>query len=263
MPTLLMFVLRTKLCGVILILLGLAAWELLSIYGVLYPVYFPPVSKIFVALGESLRSGELIEHYRFSLMRAATGYGVAACLAIILGLIIGYSPVAYNLTEPLTELLRPIPSSAIIPMVILLLGIGDAMKIFIVAWASFWPILINTIEGVRGIDRLLVDTARTFGSTEGEMLRKIIIPAASPQIATGMRISLALALILVVVSEMIAGRNGIGFYILDAERTFRVSEMYAGIFSLAAVGYALNGLFVKLNAKALAWHHGLTSKEIE
>lgn len=115
---------------------------------------------------------------------------------------------------------------------------------------------------MRGIDRLLVDTARTFGSSEGEMLLKIIIPAASPQFATGMRISLALALILVVVSEMIAGRNGISFYILDAERTFRVSEMYAGIFSLAVVGYALNGLFVKLNTKALAWHRGLTSKEI-
>jgi ABC-type proline/glycine betaine transport system permease subunit len=155
-----------------------------------------------------------------------------------------------------------LPSPAIIPMLILLLGIGDQMKIFIITWACFWPVLVNTIDGVRGVDRVLVDTARSFGSTRWELLRKTILPAASPGIVTGMRISLAISLILTVIAEMVAGRNGIGFYILDSERSFRVAEMYAGTFSLAAVGYLLNRAFVAADQKTMAWYKGLTSKEM-
>ena len=252
----------TKLSGVILIGLLLLLWQGLSVYEIVHPIYIPPVSKIFRALYDIIISGELPLHYAHSLYRTFTGYFIAAFLAIGLGIIIGWSRTAFNLTEPLTELARPVPSPAIIPMIILLLGIGDQMKIFIIGWACFWPILVNTIDGVRSVDRVVVDTARTFGSTQKEILRKIIIPAASPSIVTGMRIALAVALILTVISEMIAGRNGIGFFILDSERTFRVPEMYAGTFSLAAVGYSLNRVFVAADRKFMGWHKGMISKEM-
>lgn len=252
----------TRISGVLLIAVLLLLWQELSVYEIVHPIYIPPVSKIFKALYEIIVSGELPIHYAHSLYRTFTGYFIAAILAISLGIIIGWSRTAYNLTEPITELCRPVPSPAIIPMIILLLGIGDVMKIFIISWACFWPILVNTIDGVRGVDRVLVDTARTFGSTQKEVLRKIIIPAASPSIVTGMRIALAVALILTVISEMVAGRNGIGFYILDSERTFRVPEMYAGTFSLAGVGYTLNRVFVAADRKYMGWYKGMTSKDV-
>jgi ABC-type nitrate/sulfonate/bicarbonate transport system permease component len=135
------------------------------------------------------------------------------------------------------------------------------MKIFIVAWASFWPILVNTIDGVRGVDRTLMETARMFGATSWELFKRIILQAASPHIVTGMRVSIAISLIVTVIAEMLAGNNGIGFFVLDAERTFRIPEMYAGVFSLAAIGYIVNRIFVLLESFVMAWHKGLTSKE--
>lgn len=251
----------TRISGVILIGLFLLLWQALSVYEIVHPIYIPPVTKIFRALYEIIISGELPIHYLHSFSRTFVGYFIATILAVFLGIIIGWSRTAFNLTEPITELCRPVPSPAIIPMIILLLGIGNEMKVFIIAWACFWPILVNTVDGVRSVDRVLVDTARTFGSSQWELLKKIILPAASPYIVTGMRIALAVALILTVISEMIAGRNGIGFYILDSERTFRVPEMYAGTFSLAGVGYALNRAFVAADNRFMGWYKGLTSKE--
>lgn len=251
----------TRISGLILIGLFLFLWQELSVNEIVHPIYIPPVTKIFRALLEITISGELPMHYLHSFARTFLGYFIATVLAVALGIIIGWSRTAFNLTEPITELCRPVPSPAIIPMIILLLGIGNEMKIFIITWACFWPILVNTVDGVRAVDRVLVDTARTFGSTQWEILKKIIMPAASPNIVTGMRIALAVALILTVISEMVAGRNGIGFYILDSERTFRVPEMYAGTFSLAAVGYALNRVFVAADNRFMSWYKGLTSKE--
>lgn len=252
---------ETRIGGFGVVILVLVTWELFSRAGIVNVHYFPPVSRILKVLVSVTLSGELLTHYGVSLWRAGLGYGTAVLAGIALGLFIGYSRIAFNLAEPLVELLRPIPSAAIIPMIILLLGIGNTMKVFVIGWACLWPVLVNTIDGVRGVDRVLVDTALTFGSNRKEIFLKIILPAASPQIATGMRVSLAFALILAVVSEMIAGNNGIGFYILDSERAFKVAEMYAGTFSLAAVGYSLNRLFVIADNRILAWHKGLTSKE--
>lgn len=252
---------ETRLGGATIVILLLLTWELFSRLSLIDPLYMPPVTSILEALWSVLRTGELPGHYAASLVRAGMGYGLATLCGVVFGTVIGYALIAYNLTEPLVELLRPIPSTALIPLAILFLGIGDEMKVFIIAWASFWPILLNTIDGVRSVDRLLVDTALTFGSERREIIRKIILPAAAPQIATGMRVSLALALILTVVVEMISGNNGIGFFILDSERAFRIKEMFAGTFSLAVVGYLLNRLFITADSYLLGWHRGLTSKE--
>ena len=252
---------HTRIGGVLIVIILLALWETMSLLALFDPLYMPRVSRILRALWQVLASGELTAHYVASITRAASAYGIAVVLGVGLGTLIGSAVVIYNLAEPLMELLRPIPSTAIIPITILFLGIGNEMKIFIIAWACFWPILLNTIDGVRGVDRLLIETAQTFGSRRGELIRMIILPAAAPQIVTGMRISLALALILTVVVEMIAGNDGIGFFILDSERAFRVTEMFAGTFSLAIVGYAINRAFLAADAHFLDWHAGLTTKE--
>jgi len=144
---------------------------------------------------------------------------------------------------------------------ILMLGIGDSMIVAVTVYATVWPILINTIDGVRHIDSTLVDTGRTFGLSRWRILWQIILPGASPYIVTGLRIALAIALILVTTAEMVAGSKGLGFFILDEERSMNSSNMYAGVVIVAALGYALNRLFLALESRVMRWRHGMVARE--
>lgn len=250
--------LELEMSGVLLLVGLLLIWEWLSRTGLVYTVYMPPVSQILLTLADLVVSGELPSALAVSLARGAAGYGLAVLLAVPLGVVIGYYRRVFHLLEPLIEILRPMPPPAIIPMAILFLGIGNEMKVFMIAFACFFPILVNTAHGVHSVEPVLLATARTFDLSDGQTLRAVVVPAAAPAIAAGLRISLAIALILVVIAEMVAGNNGIGFLILDAQRAFRVSEMYAGIFALALVGYALNRLFVWAESRLLGWHQAMT-----
>jgi ABC-type nitrate/sulfonate/bicarbonate transport system permease component len=131
----------------------------------------------------------------------------------------------------------------------------------VTVYASTWPILINTIDGVRHIERTLIDTGRTFGLARRRILWQIVLPAASPYIVTGLRISLSIALILVTTAEMIVGSKGLGFFILDEERSLKSSNMYAGIILVAMLGYLLNRLFLALEEKAMKWRRGMVARE--
>jgi ABC-type nitrate/sulfonate/bicarbonate transport system permease component len=239
----------------------LLVWEAGSRANPKLQLYIPPVSQILIALGGLVVSGEVTAHLLTTLRRFMEGYLTASAIAVTLGIVLGYFRFAHSLMEMLIEFLRPMPSVAIIPVAILLLGIGDSMILAVTVYASTWPILVNTIEGVRHIERTLVDTGRTFGLARRRILWQIILPAASPYIVTGLRVSLSIALILVTTAEMIAGSKGLGFFILDEERSFRSSNMYAGIFLVAALGYALNRLFMALEAKTMKWRYGMTARE--
>lgn len=246
----------------LLVLLGcLLAWEVLARRNAALAAYFPPASAVLLTLSRSLGDGELLGHIVASLRRFAEGYVLAALLAVSAGLCLGLWRPLYALFEPLIELLRPMPSPATIPIAILFLGIGDEMKVAVTVYACSWPILLNTIDGVRSVDRVLVNTAATFRVSPWERFWKVMLPAASPQIVTGLRVSLAIALILVTTSEMVISNDGLGFYILDRQRSFQIPEMYAAIVALAILGYALNRLFLALDSLAMAWHKGLTRKE--
>jgi ABC-type nitrate/sulfonate/bicarbonate transport system permease component len=245
---------RTRWSGLALIVLLLAGWEALARSGTLATVAFPPFTRVFEALWALVSSGQIAGLLLPSLQRLAIGYLVALVLGVAFGVLMGYFRAAYALLEPITEVLRPIPSPAYVPIAILFLGLGDEMKIFTIAFSCFFPILLNTYSGVRSVDVVQINTARTFGKSAAATLRKVILPAALPQIFTGMRISLAIALIMVVISEMVASVDGIGYFILNAQRSFRVPDMYAGVITLGLLGYALNVLFVRLERRVLRWH---------
>jgi ABC-type nitrate/sulfonate/bicarbonate transport system permease component len=187
------------------------------------------------------------------LWRIGAGFGLATLVAVPLGLLMGSVPFIYRLLEPITEFVRPIPSSAYIPVAILFLGIDNEMKIFVVFLACLFPILLNTYSGVRGVDPVLIDTGRTLGVSWLRALWAIVLPASLPSILTGMRISLGISLIVAVVAEMIAGSSGIGYFILDMQRVFRVPEMFAGIFTLGLLGFAINFMFLKVESHLLRW----------
>ena len=253
--------LSLRLGGFAVLVALLVLWELVSRSGLVNAIYVPPITKIAGELWRLFTNGELPRQLLGSAGRFAIGYGAATLLGLVIGLAMGYFRAGYLLLEPLIELLRPLPPPAIIPIAILFLGIENQMKVFVITFACFFPIVVNTIQGVAGIDRVLIDAARTFGLTTREILWKIVLPSASPNIIAGMRISLAIALILTVISEMVASNDGIGFFILDSERSFRIAEMYAGIFTLMVVGYLMNRLFVLFEGRALAWYFGQSRGE--
>ena len=245
---------QTRWSGLALIALLLVGWELLARSGILATVAFPAFSRVFQALWALVASGEITKLLLPSLERLFIGYLIALALGVIFGVLMGYFRAAYALLEPITEVLRPIPSPAYVPIAILFLGLGNEMKIFTIAFSCFFPILLNTYDGVRSVDPIQINTARTFGKSAAVTLRKVILPAALPQIFTGMRISLAIALIMVVISEMVASVDGIGYFILNAQRSFRVPDMYAGVITLGLLGYALNAIFVRIERRVLRWH---------
>jgi ABC-type nitrate/sulfonate/bicarbonate transport system permease component len=245
---------ETRLAGVLLIGALLLLWQLSAMY-LVSSVTWPPVTRIFEAWAENIADGTIPGHLLATFWRQMLGYVLAVVLGIILGLVMGYYRVFYNLLEPLVEILRPIPGPAYLPILVLFVGIGHEMKVVLVLVASLFPILLNTYSGVRAIDRVQFDTARTLGLTTLQTFRELVLPAASPQILTGMRISLAISLILAILGEMIVSNDGLGYYVLLSQRTFRVPEMYAGIFTLALFGYALNRVFLLLEARLLRWHH--------
>jgi ABC-type nitrate/sulfonate/bicarbonate transport system permease component len=252
---------NTRWLGVGLIVVLLLLWELAAATGRMPSLSFPRMSEILAAWWRLILSGELPRELADSLWRMFTGYFVGVLLGVLLGLLMGYFRFFYNLLEPITEVLRPIPSPAYLPIVILFLGIDDEMKVFMIAFASLFPVLINTYSGVRSVDPIQLQTARTFGVTGRKLIWRIVLPAASPYIFTGMRVSLAVALIVMVISEMVAASSGIGYFILSAQRGFQIREMFAGVLTLAVVGYALNRLFIAVENRVLAWHYGYTQQQ--
>jgi ABC-type nitrate/sulfonate/bicarbonate transport system permease component len=249
----------SRASGLILIILLLAFWEISALYIVRTPTW-PPVTRVLVAWFNNVIDGTLPLHLLATLWRQMLGYCLAILLGVSMGLVMGYYRALYNLFEPVVEMLRPIPGPAYLPILVLFVGIGNEMKVVLVLVASFFPILLNTFSGVRSIDPVQFDTARTLGLTTLQTFRELVIPAASPQILTGMRISLAISLILAVLGEMIVSNDGLGYFTLLAQRTFRVPEVYAGIFTLAMLGYALNRLFLVMESMLIRWHQESTGR---
>jgi ABC-type nitrate/sulfonate/bicarbonate transport system permease component len=251
---------ESKLNGAFFLLALLLVWELAAQAEWVNPLIVPPVTKVVGTFLELLWSGQIPLQILASLKRAAVGYVLAAAVFIPLGILMGLFDAVRGALEVSVEMLRPIPPPVVIPAAMLFFGLEDEMKIFVIFFSCAWPILLNTLDGVRNIDRVLLYTARTFGLPQRNIIRQVILPASSPQIMTGLRVSLPIVLILVVISEMVGSTDGIGYFILDSQRRFRVASMYAGMLALAILGYVLNQLFNLAHRRLLAWHWGMTKR---
>jgi ABC-type nitrate/sulfonate/bicarbonate transport system permease component len=235
--------------GLVTSLALLAIWEAVSASGLVNRALLPPPSRVLPIVWQILSSGSFVAPLGETLSLLALGYGIGCASACALGLAMGWSASLFRLLEPLVELIRPIPKPALIPPLFLFLGLGTATKVTVVALAAFFPVLINTLQAVRGIDPVTVGTARTFGYSSSETIFYTVLPASLPMIVTGMRVSLGLSLVLVILAEMLVNSNGIGFLILDMQRSFRVPEMYAWIIILGLLGLLLNAIFQRLERK--------------
>ena len=235
-------------------LLLLVLWGLLSANSDTY--YFPPLTDILQKFMDTWVFERVRSDVVPSLTRLALGYGIACAVAVTVGLALGLSRPLRRATDPIVQFLRAIPPPALLPFGILVLGVGNSMKIFIIAFVCLWPVLLNTIDGVAGVDPTLRETARVYDIGPVDRVLRVTLPAAAPQIFAGMRTALSLALILMVISEMVASTNGIGYFVLESQRTFAIPEMWSGILLLGILGYVLNAVFLLAERRVLRWHRG-------
>jgi ABC-type nitrate/sulfonate/bicarbonate transport system permease component len=242
-----------RFSGFVLVAALLLLWELSARYWVGSPNW-PPISQVAVAGVHGVASGELPAVFLSSLGRMLAGFAIGGALGVVVGLCMGRFRVVHAALDTLVELVRPIPIPAIVPPLILLLGIDATMKISIVAFATFFPVLVNTVAGVRSVESVALDVARTFQVPPGRALLGVVLPGSMPFIMVGLRTSLALALIVTVIAEMIAGSEGIGFHLMTMQYAMRPGEMYSAILLLAILGYLLNLCMVRVEKRVLHWY---------
>jgi ABC-type nitrate/sulfonate/bicarbonate transport system permease component len=196
-----------------------------------------------------------------SIQRLVVGLFATIVLGVVFGVLIGSFRWIRSFTEPMLEFFRAIPPPVLVPLLMLLVGINDQMKVIVIVSGAIWPVLLNTIEGVRAVDSVLSDTSKTYKITGFARLRYLVLPGASPQIMTGVRQSTSIALILMVISEMFGSSSGLGFTIVLFQRGFAIPEMWSGIVVLGLVGIALSLISQFIERRVLRWYNGL--KEVQ
>jgi ABC-type nitrate/sulfonate/bicarbonate transport system permease component len=232
----------------------LLIWEIMSRSRLVDPFFLPAPSAIAVAGFHAIIGGELIRHAGISLFRALSGYVLSIIAGIGIGIAVGWSKTVEYVLDPVIELTRPISTLALIPLMILWLGVGNASKIAIVIKACLFPILLNTIAGVKGVEKRLLQAARSLGAGNLQLLLKVVIPASLPMIFTGVRISAAMCMLAIVGVEMLASNSGLGFYVVDMQRVFATDRMFVGIITLTLLGFALDRIMRYVQRRVLAWH---------
>jgi len=254
----------------------LALWEGLSRAGVINPLILPSPSKVVVRWWAYLKpfqsydpaqgpylswlvSGELLHDAAASLFRVFVGFFIGGGLGLGLGLLMGVSNTVYRLMNPLVQILRPIPPIAFIPLAILWFGLGNPPAFFLISLGAFFPILLNTIAGVRNVDSIYVRAARNLGAKGSVMFRRVILPAAAPHILTGVRVGYGVSFIVVIVAEMIAVNSGLGYRILEAREFFWPDKIIAGMITIGIIGLGIDTLLNKLSNHLLRWHRSLES----
>ncbi len=201
---------------------------------------------------------EFLNDVEASLRRLAAGYAIGASVGVAVGVSMGSSRRVRQVLEPLVELLRATPAIAVVPALIVILGVGDRMLIAVIAFGVVFPVLVNSIDGVRAVPPELRETASLLRIGHAERVLRVDLPAALPSIFAGLRVALSIGLVMVVVSEFVGGGDGLGHYIRVEQSLFNIPEMYAGILFLGLLGFVLNGVFVLIERRALSWHHGAT-----
>jgi ABC-type nitrate/sulfonate/bicarbonate transport system permease component len=249
-----------RVLGLLLIAVLLLLWQLSVRQRWIVSDAWPAVTDILRAGAQGILNGELLVALGSTLARAGVGYCCGVLAGAGLGLAFAMSAMTRRLLSPLVEILRPIPVPALVPPLVLLLGVDDRMKITVVALTVVFPVLTNMVQGVLAVDGILLAVARTFKLGQAPTILKIIFPAALPYLLAGMRISVALALIVAVVTEMIAGNQGIGHYLILMQYAVRAQDMYAAILMLALSGYLLNKLFMLIEQRLIHWYIQLESR---
>jgi NitT/TauT family transport system permease protein len=235
----------------------LILWELLARGGLINPVILPPPSRVFVRWLDYAWTGELLRDAGASLLRIGVGFAIGAGLALPVGLLMGASGTVHDFLNPLVQIVRPIPPIAFIPLAILWFGLGNPPAFFLIALGAFFPVLVNTISGVRNVDAIYLRAAQNLGARGWTLFARVILPASLPHILTGARVAVGVSFIVVIVAEMIANNNGLGYRINEAREYFWSDKIIAGMLTIGLIGLAIDSAMARLNRRLLRWHRGL------
>jgi ABC-type nitrate/sulfonate/bicarbonate transport system permease component len=250
-----------RLSGVLFLVGLLVAWETIARLGLVTPDQLPAPSAIAHAMVTELLQGDLAIEFLRTMRRLVIGYAIAVILGTLAGFALGRWRLLYAATEPIIEFFRPLPVIAVLPVAVLMLGLGDAMAYSVIAFGSGWVVLLHAMDGVRGIDPVLIDTGRTFQVSGLRQFSTIILPAAAPQTFTGLRVALGNAVIVTVVVELVSGfGGGLGGYIGEEQGASRTPEAYAGIILVAVLGYGIGRLFGVFEGSMLRWHRQMMGR---
>ncbi|RLB35795.1 MAG: ABC transporter permease [Deltaproteobacteria bacterium] len=244
---------KDRRLGVLTVLVVLGLWEAVGRSGWVSPFFLPPLTQVLLSGWEMTRSGEVFSHLAASLWRIGSGFAAGAGLGVLLGVALGFSQKADDAIHPLVAATYPVPKIAVLPLLILWLGIGEASKVAVIGLGVFFPVAINARAGVRNVDPLLVKAALSLGSGRWGVVRKVILPASLPMIFAGLKLGVGIALLLVVTAEMIAAESGVGFLILSAADLMQTTRLLFGIMLLSGLGLFLSWLLGRVERKLIPW----------
>lgn len=235
----------------------IALWWVLSAGST--SIFFPPLSKIMHAMVTDLTSGTLLRDVGVSITNLFGGLAIAVVVGIAVGVLLGELPRVRETVDPLIHFFRAVPQTALVPLVIGAMGIGAAPKIATIAFACVWPIMLNSIDGVRGVDPAVRSMSQAYRIPPLLHFGRVILPSALPQIVAGVRVALPIGVVVMVVSELFAAEEGIGYYILKSSSVFQLPQTWAGAVLVGVLGYVLSELFNLLEKRLLRWHHRSTN----
>lgn len=245
---------KTYLFRILVPIILVAGWEISSRLGYIKPIILPSPSAIISTFGDMIRSGELFTHLGISIVRVLHGFALGALAGIILGIFIGLFKSVDQALSILLGVLRPIPIMAWIPVLILWMGIEESSKVTVIAIGSFWPVLVNVIDGIKNVDKKYLEVARILEKNKFQTLTKVVFPAALPNIFTGMRVGIGIAWMCVVAAEMIAATSGIGYLIMYSRELLQSDVMFVGVFSIGLTGVLIDRLLKLAEIKILKWN---------
>jgi ABC-type nitrate/sulfonate/bicarbonate transport system permease component len=231
----------------------LLAWEVAARTGMIDTRFFPAPSSIVQSLIATTESGELLQNTWISLQRLFWGSLFGAVPALVLGVVMGLNRMVRAVIEPLVVATYPIPKSSILPLALLIFGLGESSKVFMVALGVFFPVIINTMTGVLEINKIYIDVGRNFKAGRWNTFRTIAIPGALPMIMTGLRLGVGMGLVLIAIAEMVGAKSGLGYMIWNAWETFAVEQMYVGLFVIAIIGFVLTLILNAIERVLIPW----------
>lgn len=247
--------LKVVATGIWLPILVLVAWWALTKDDSSF--FWPSLSTIWSAIQDNWLFERVGSDLAPSLLLFVVGYAIASVLGIVLGTVLGLWPLGRAAVVPVIDFLRSVPAPALISILVVLLGFQQGMKLTVIAFTALFPVLLNTIDGVRAVPPQQLEMADAYQLRRRDKILRIVLPSASPQIFAGLRISLAVALAVLVFAEMLAGTTGIGFFILQSQQTYQIPGMWSGIVVLGLIGYIVNVAFVLMERRVMHWHRGL------
>lgn len=240
--------------GILAPLILLLIWQLAADNGWMNKSVLPSVKKVVETGIKITASGKLPSHLGASFERVLIGFAIGAGLGLILGILMGLSPFLHKFLSSLVNLLRPVPMIAWIPIFILWFGIGEITKVFVIALGSFWPVLLNTISGIKSVDTKLLEVTKVLNKNKITVLTKVILPGAIPSIFTGIRLGIGAAWSCVVAAEMIAATRGVGFMITYARETAKPGEVFVGVIIIGVIGLLIDLVVRRIEKRLLKWN---------